>query len=165
MTAHRTATSRRVLRARQAGFTLLWCLAMVAVTGIGMIKIGEVWQARVQREQEFLLRHVGAEIREAIRQYVENGDGSYPKTLDDLVEDRRTGQTRRWLRRAWRDPMTGADWRYLQAPGDGFLGVHSASETRPLKRDGFHAGEDHFSQATSYAAWRFAYWPGQPRQE
>lgn len=155
------ARRSRTCRRRQRGFSLILCLAAVAVMGIYLMKVGEVWQTRVQREREFELRHVGHEVREAVRRYVENGDGLYPRTLDDLVEDNRTGQTRRWLRRAWRDPVTGADWIYLPAPGDGFMGVHSASTKRPLQQDNFPDDEPGLAHAASYQDWRFAYWPGQ----
>lgn len=153
--------ARRIanFRLRPRGFTLVWCLAAVAVMGIYLMKVGDAWQMRVQREREFALRHVGGEIRTAIRRYVENGDGSYPRNLNDLVEDNRTGQTRRWLRRAWRDPMTGMDWEYLSAPGEGFMGVHSKSTKRPLKRSGFSDSDADMADASTYAAWRFAYWP------
>ena len=150
---------------RPAGFALVLCLTAVAVTGIYLMKVGDVWQTRAQREREFELHHVGREIRVAIQRYVENGDGSYPRTLDDLVDDQRGSEPRRWLRRAWRDPMTGDDWHYLPAPGDGFLGVHSTSALRPLRQDNFAAEETAFAQASSYADWRFAWWPGQSGSE
>lgn len=134
---------------------------MVAVMGVYLMKVGDAWQMRAQREREVELRQRGTEIREAIRRYVENGSGRYPETLADLVEDNRTGQVRRWLRKPWDDPMTGADWQYLPAPGDGFMGVHSGSARRPLRQDGFYADEPGFAEAESYADWRFAYWPGQ----
>jgi len=144
---------------RLRGFTLVWCLAAVAVMGVYLMKVGDAWQMHVQREREFELRHVGSEIRTAIRRYVENGDGSYPRSLQDLVNDTRTGQTRRWLRRPWRDPITAADWRYLNAPADGFMGVHSKSSKRPLKQSGFPDDEADMAAAATYADWRFAYWP------
>lgn len=150
---------------RRPGFALVLCLAAVAVMGIVLMKVGDVWQTRVQREREFELLHVGREIRVAIRRYVEHGDGSYPRTLDDLVDDQRGSQPRRWLRRAWRDPMTGGDWQYVPAPGDGFLGVHSTSTLRPLRQQHHAAEEAGFAQAGSYADWRFAWWPGQSGQD
>ncbi|PLP99717.1 type II secretion system protein [Cupriavidus pauculus] len=157
--------SRISSAARRRGFALVLCLVAVAVTGIYLMKVGDVWRMRAQREREITLHHVGREIQVAIRRYVENGDGSYPRTLDDLVEDLRGSQPRRWLRRAWRDPMTGGDWQYLPAPGDGFLGVHSLSTLRPLRQGNFAVEEAAFAQAGSYADWRFAYWPGQPDQD
>lgn len=71
-----------------------------------------------------------------------------------LAADTRTGQTRRW-----RDPITGADWQYLNAPGDGFMGVHSRSDKRPLKQSRFPDDEADMAGAATYADWRFAYWP------
>ncbi|WP_019450082.1 type II secretion system protein [Cupriavidus sp. BIS7] len=156
--ARRIANSR-ASKSRARGFTLVWCLAAVAIMGVYLMKVGDAWQMHIQREREFELRQVGSEIRTAIRRYVENGDGSYPRTLQDLVEDTRTGQTRRWLRRAWRDPITGADWQYLHAPGEGFMGVHSRSNKQPLKQSGFPDELADMAGAAAYADWRFAYWP------
>jgi hypothetical protein len=53
--------------------------------------------------------------------------------------------------------MTGkTDWAIVEAPGGGIAGVHSRSDAKPLKTDGFAPPEAKFKDAQSYAGWKFA---------
>ncbi|UXY16805.1 type II secretion system GspH family protein [Chitiniphilus purpureus] len=148
---------------RQQGFAYAWVLMMVLVMGIYLAELGDVWQTRIRRAREEELLIVGDEIRRAIKAYSEQNSGQgpqYPKTLDDLVQDPRVPFARRFLRRPYKDPITGEDWSYIGAPGGGFMGVFSKSNDKPLKQWGFTAQYSGFADKTSYQEWKFAHWPG-----
>ncbi|AOY02244.1 type II secretion system protein [Jeongeupia sp. USM3] len=143
---------------RQAGFAYVWVLMMVLVMGIYLGLVGDAWQTKLQREREQELLRVGDEIRLAIKGY--NAiDSQYPKRLQDLVQDPRVPFARRFLRRAYKDPMTGEDWAYIGAPGGGFMGVYSKSTKVPLKQSNFPQPYGNFVDKKSFADWQFAWWP------
>ncbi|WP_246307983.1 type II secretion system protein [Chitinibacter bivalviorum] len=131
---------------------------------IYLAQVGEAWQNRIQRTKEEDLVRMGLEIKTAIKRYSENNIGdnpqtAYPKTLDDLVQDPRVPFPKRYLRKAYKDPITGEDWLYLNAPGGGFMGVYSKSLQKPLKSANFPEDLTGFAEAKSYQDWRFAHWP------
>lgn len=150
------ASSRR----RSAGFTYLAVLFMTVAMGIALAAAGEVWQTNARREKEAQLLFVGKEYREAIARYFKNssGVGEYPKSLDDLLLDRRQPQVRRYLRRLYPDPFAtdGRPWGLVKL-GDRITGVYSMASGKPLRQAGFGKGEEAFSDAGSYADWRFVY--------
>ena len=136
-------------RRPQAGFTYLLLLFAMAIGGIGLAALGEQARQRALREQEAELRFRGEEIARAIASYVDAGPvGSrpLPRTVDDLLEDRRSGRPVRHLRQLRSDPL-GGGWVWL-APGEagctgaaprmprapGLVGVRSGS-TRLLLRN------------------------------
>ena len=63
---------------------------------------------------------------------VGEGQTQLPRRLEDLLEDRRTGELQRHLKRIWPDPITGRSEWGLVREGDGITGVHSLSKARPL---------------------------------
>ena len=150
--------------AKQQGFAYIWALMLVLIMGIYLAQVGEAWQNKLQRNKEEELLRVGNEIRLAIKQYSEQnsaGGLQYPKTLNDLVQDPRVPFPRRFLRKAYKDPMTGNDWAYIGGPGGGIMGVNSKSELKPLKNHNFLAEYTSFQEAKTYQDWRFAHWPNQ----
>ena len=58
-----------------------------------------IWQTQIQREKEEELIFRGKQYVEAIRLFQMKHPGSFPKTLEQLVEER-------CLRQLYRDPMT-----------------------------------------------------------
>jgi len=143
------------------GFAYIGLLVLLAIIGIGLGATGVVFHHQAQREKEKQLLFAGGQIRHAIGRYYENSPGAakrFPQTLQELLrDDRRTGM-HRYLRQIYRDPMTNAaDWIPLRAPDGGIMGVHSALAQRPLKRDGFPAGYEHFKDKESYEDWIFEY--------
>lgn len=151
--------SGSVVRPRQAGFTYLGVLALVAIMGAALGATAEVWHIAQQREKERQLLFAGQQFRLAIERYYLNSPGKdrrYPNSLDDLLKDPRHPDTRRYLRRIWRDPFTGeAEWGLVRGRDGGIVGVHSLSGTAPLKRANFGPGEAGFEAAASYADWVF----------
>jgi type II secretory pathway pseudopilin PulG len=141
-------------------------LFFVATLGVGIAVTAISWQTASQREKERELLFIGSEFREAIALYYHRSPGSikeYPKDLNDLLKDSRYPVTQRYLRRIYRDPMTGlAQWGTIPALGGGIMGVHSLSKEAPIKKAGFTESQKEFSEAGSYADWKFAYLPPTP---
>jgi len=139
------------------GFTYVGLLVAVALVGFGLALVAQVWSTTSKRERERELLFVGSQFRQAIGLYYESSPGvkQYPRSLDDLVEDKRFPVLRRYLRKIYLDPMTGKpDWG-LVMQGDQILGVHSQSEQHPIKVANFDAAgptaqaPDTFSSAGS----------------
>lgn len=148
--------------AGQRGYGYAFALLAVLLLGIYLAKVGEAWSSQQRRAREAVLLQQGDEIRRAVASYVaatQEGQPRYPKSLAELVQDERGTVLRRHLRRAYRDPITGLDWAYIDAPGGGFLGVYSKSLARPLKQAGFRPPYRGFADQRTYQAWRFAAWP------
>jgi type II secretory pathway pseudopilin PulG len=135
-------------------------LIAIAVMGAGMAAYGELASHAAQREKEAELLFRGNAYRQAIESYYRK-EQRYPMKLAELVEDNRYPSPARHLRRLYRDPVTGADWAVMDAPGGGIMGVHSRSEAQPLKSGGFSLADKTFADARRYADWQFFYTPTQ----
>jgi type II secretory pathway pseudopilin PulG len=112
---------------KQGGFTYLGVLLAVALLGIGLTLVAEVWATTAQRQRAEQLDWVGQQYVQAIGSYYETTPGSvkaFPKALQELLDDRRTAFTRRHLRQLYVNPCTGAlDWELLRAPDGGIRGL------------------------------------------
>jgi len=122
----------------QRGFTYLGVLFFVAITAAALAALGQAWSTAAQRERERELEFRGEAIASAIISYrkAQPERPQYPRSLDDLLEDRRGINPRHHLRQAYVDPFTGKpDWVLVPQPGEAgvFSAVHSQSE-RPLLR-------------------------------
>jgi len=140
------------------GFTYVWMLVAVAVMATGLAAIGEVAGTVAKREKEAELLFVGDQIAQAIIAYRASSPGAaqYPRTLEDLLADKRYPNLRRYLRRVYPDPMTGRpDWGLVRLANGGIVGVYSRSTEQPVKTANFPAGYEAFMNAKSYAEWRF----------
>lgn len=171
----RTANRMRNIESRCAGgagirgFTYIGLLIVVALIGVGLAAVGQVSHTSLQREKERELLFVGNEFKKAITRYYDSTPGAekrFPKSLDDLLLDRRYPVVRRYLRRIYADPMTGSpQWGYVKGPGDTIMGVHSLSAQAPYKKANFPGEYTHFENAKSHADWRFAYTGASQRGE
>ncbi len=145
------------------GFTYLSLLFFVAVLSVGLATVAVSWQTARQREKEAELLFAGAAFREAIALYYNRSPGGiqeFPKRLDDLLQDPRYPDARRYLRRIYRDPMNAdAKWGTIAAPDGGIMGVHSLSTGKPIKTSGAGAQGPDFDAAATYADWKFVYLP------
>ncbi|AGW91990.1 hypothetical protein [Cupriavidus necator] len=94
-------------------------------------------------------------IRRAIRAYYDaNPAGQYPKGLDELVLDPRQPVVARYLRRAWRDPLTeSGEWGIVPGPDNGIVGVYSQAPGTPLRVAGFAPANAGFADKGSYQEW------------
>jgi len=146
-----------------AGFTYLIALFAVAIAGAMLAGGSVVWHQDAQRAREQELLRVGNEFRRAIGVFYERTTGGvkrYPERLEDLLRDPRDLTVQRYLRRIYRDPLTGeADWGLVPAPGGGVMGVYSRSDLVPVKVAGFDETEKAFTSAQKYSDWKFVYVP------
>jgi type II secretory pathway pseudopilin PulG len=147
----------------QRGFTYLGLLFAIVLIGLVLASAATVWTTAGKRERERQLLWVGGQYRLAIQRYYLNGPGgvrTYPRRLEDLLEDRRGPRVRRHLRRLYADPLTGQqDWQTVTTPDGQILGVFSPSAARPFKQAGFAPEDAFFSDSETYADWRFIYLP------
>ena len=155
-------------RSRSSGFTYLALLIAVAITAGALAAAGGLYSHVSQREKERELLFVGEQFRQAIALYywrTPGGAHQYPKDLEALLEDKRWPVTQRYLRKVYRDPMTGTqDWGVVEAPGGaGIMGVYSKSESVPIKTANFPARWTAFEEARNYADWKFVFSPETPQ--
>ena len=145
---------------------LLIIAAMGAVLGLS----AEVWHTAAQREKERELLFVGNQFRKAIGAYYLSHAKTYPPCLEKLLDDSSTcletslkdssKSPKRYLRRIYRDPITGKDqWGLVKRTDGGIVGVHSLSEDAPIKIAGFELANSSFDGAVKYSDWIFAYSP------
>lgn len=144
----------------QSGFTYIGILFAVVIMGLVLTVAARVWTVTEQRERETQLLFVGDEFRRAIAAYYVSGH-QYPLSLQLLLADDRSPVPKRYLRRMYADPMTGAaDWTLIYATdGVGIMGVASRSKLAPLKRAGFTLADAAFQDTDCYCSWRFSYAP------
>lgn len=142
-------------RCRSAGFTYIGLLLVVAVMGIALTAVTEVWQTAQKRDKEEELLFVGDQIRHAIGAYVAIA-ATYPRSLEDLLKDPGFPGVRRYLRKIYRDPMTGrAEWGLVKSAGDTIIGVYSLSDGEPFKKSGFSLADQDFEGKKKYSEWVF----------
>jgi hypothetical protein len=145
------------------GFAYLWTLMLVALMGVGLVVASEIYSTTLRRDKERELIFIGREFRNAIGRYYESnltgGQRQYPTSLESLLKDSRFPNARRYLRRIYTDPMTGKnEWGLVLVKGQ-IMGVHSLSDTAPIKQDNFEAAEATFRGKEKYSEWTFTYPP------
>ncbi len=146
---------------KHAGFTYIHALLLIAILGAVLAATGQVWSRARQREKETELIWIGNQFTQAIGLYYQRSPGTvkrYPEKLEDLLEDKRYLSRQRYLRRIYRDPMTGSyDWGVVLGPDGGVAGVYSLSARTAIKQKVFSGEEaDRFNDAR-YSDWRFVY--------
>jgi type II secretory pathway pseudopilin PulG len=149
-------------RARtQSGFTYLGALLLIAVMGAMLASVGSVWHTASQRDKEYELLYAGEQFRNAIQSYYEKTPGAakqYPKTLDELLQDRRHSVVQRHLRKIFIDPMTGSTkWGLLMAEQGGIRGVHSLSDAEAIKTANFSRQNRDFEGKLLVGEWHFSH--------
>ncbi|MBY8947414.1 type II secretion system protein [Pseudomonas sp. SH10-3B] len=148
-------------RQAQQGSVFMGMLVTVAVVAVMLMEVGTLWSSVLQRERELELLARGNEIRRAIGLYYAAGN-TYPTSLEDLVLDRRQPTIKRYLRRAYADPLTGsADWGVVAGPGETLMGVFSTAQGTPFKQGNFSVINQRFTGQGSYQGWVFLFGPGQ----
>jgi hypothetical protein len=104
-------------RSQESGFALLLVFAMAALVAIALyLELPRV-AFEAQRNKEQILISRGGEYKRGIQLFVRKF-GRYPAKIEDLENTNNT----RFLRRRYKDPMTGSDeWRFIHAaPGGVF---------------------------------------------
>jgi maltose-binding protein MalE len=107
----------------------------------------------------------GRSNRQAIGRYYERTPGiakQYPKTLEDLLQDKRQAGLARYLRKIYIDPITASkNWGLISGPGGTIMGVYSRSGTTPVKTANFEQTDAEMAGKNSYQHWQFIYLPTQ----
>jgi hypothetical protein len=145
---------------KECAFTYLGALVLLFVSGIALAGANQYWSVVLKREKEKELLFRGDQIRSAIQAFYGSAPGGqmkrYPANLDELMKDPRYLDTRRYLRKRYRDPMiSGGEWGRLMDERGGMKGVFSLSSRRPMKVGGFPEEYQAFNNAQKYSDWRF----------
>lgn len=96
------------LRRREDGYVLLALMLVVALMGIIALTVLVPIKFEMQRDQEQEMIHRGVQYSRAIRTYYKKF-GRYPTRLEDLDNTNNL----RYLRKHYKDPMTGKDFKLL----------------------------------------------------
>ena len=138
MMAARGARPARRRHRPSRGFTYLGVLIAVALMGIGLAVVSEVWTKVAERQKIAQLEWVMDQYAKAIESYYYANTGSvnfYPEKVEDLLEDKRHLGVVRHLRRLYVNPMSGEmDWKWVAGPSKGIAGVETSVEGRVFKR-------------------------------
>lgn len=143
-----------------AGITYLGAIMIVVIMGVMLGVAGQTWRVTMQREREEELLFRGLQYSAALgRWHKPSTTGGPPpgqlNELKDLLKDPRTAGTVRYIRRLYKDPVTGEDFEVLRQPGKGIVAVMSKSEKEPLKKGGFPKALQKFEGADQYKKWVF----------
>jgi type II secretory pathway pseudopilin PulG len=142
------------------GFTFLGLLVVIAILGIAMAGVGIVWHQTSQQQNEQQLLYIGETYAKAIGSYYQsNNQNQYPKTLKELIEDKRFGETKRHIRKLYADPMPAHKEWGLVLQNQTIIGVYSQSLKTPIKKSGFSLVQKNFAEAKTYQDWQFVYAP------
>ena len=145
---------------RLRGFTYLGLLFAIAIAGVTLGLVGQVWSTYDRRAKELQLLFIGAQFADALANYYYDGappgaPQQMPASLQELLRDKRYPDTRRYLRKIYLDPLTGnADWGIVRDTGGEITGVYSKAAGVPVKQSGFDSGFG-FGGAKTYADWIF----------
>ncbi len=129
----------------------------IVLIGLSTTVAAKQWKSMVQRELEADLLSKGIEIQNALALYSATMKAGrvtpaevYPQSLTEL-----TRLPKPFLRKAYMDPMSHADWEYLRSPTGGIMGVRSKSRGRPFKKHDFPLAVRHLEGRASYYEWVF----------
>src|SRR2546427_10026343 len=103
-------------RARDAGFSLAALFFFPTAASILAAADVPAYQMQAKREREKELIFRGEEYTRAIQKY-QRKFGVYPSSVDQLVQTNGL----RFLRHAYKDPVTGKDFRLIRINPDGSL--------------------------------------------
>ena len=123
-----TRLQRGTRHRQERGYILLTLMLAVTVLIIMMGLAVQEIKFQVQRDREEEMIHRGVQYSRAIRKYVKKF-GRYPTRIEDLESTNNI----RFLRRRYKDPITGKDFKLLHIgevqlmPGAGIAGAIPAS--------------------------------------
>jgi hypothetical protein len=117
--------ARRTRRRGERGFALLLVFAMAAAVAVALYLEMPRVAFEHQRDKELMLVERGEQYTRALELYFRKFS-KYPQTIDDLENTNNL----RFLRRKYKDPMTGSDeWRLIHVENGQF--VDSLVHKRP----------------------------------
>jgi hypothetical protein len=110
-----------------------------------------------RRDKEAELLAYGRAYMHAIQSFYKAvpGEGArYPKSVEELISDPRL-PGRHYLRRLYKDPITGGNFELVRNDASGIVGVVSASRAAPFRKRGFDKELAGFEKAATYRDWLF----------
>lgn len=148
-----------------AGFTYIAALVIVVILGIMSARAAQVWKTTMQREKETELIFRGSQIKDAMRLYYGmKGNVITPapgrpnlSRLEDLLQDTGSAGKKRYLRKLYKDPITGKDFALVKNSNQLVVGVASTSEEEPIKKGNFPLDLDprDLNGKKAYNEWQF----------
>ena len=104
--------------ANQKGFSLAMVVVATTILLVGLSEAVISWQKAMQREREEELIFRGKQYMRAIELWQRKFPGTYPTTLDALINT----NNMRFLRKKWKDPITNSEeWRLIKLNPDGTI--------------------------------------------
>jgi type II secretory pathway pseudopilin PulG len=109
----KSTRSRSRRQSSESGYVLLavmlaFTLLLIALSA-GVLRLGQ----QIKREKEEELIHRGKDYATAVKRYVHKNGGRFPLSIEQLEDTNHV----RFLRKRYKDPMTGEDdWRLVQDP-------------------------------------------------
>lgn len=144
---------------RQAGFTFVAVLLLLALCMLGLAVAGPLWSQQVKREREQELLRIGTLYAQALASYRDASPGSlkqYPKQLEALLLDTRFVGIRRHLRTLYADPVNpGQPWGMVLDTDGRVTGVYSLSPDVPIAQGSLDLGPFVLPPAQRYSDWKF----------
>src|ERR1700758_1329803 len=95
-------------RGSEQGYVLLILLLFIALLSIGFMAMVERLDFQLKRDREEELIHRGVQYSRAVRKFVKKF-GRYPDSIEQLENTNNI----RFLRKCYKDPITGKDFKIL----------------------------------------------------
>ena len=95
-------------RRTERGYILLTLMLFVALLTIGLLALVENIESQIKRDREEEMIHRGVQYSRAVRHYFKKF-GRYPNRIEDLENT----NNYRSLRKRYKDPITGKDFKLL----------------------------------------------------
>src|SRR5436309_9653724 len=102
-------TYRSPKRRSEQGYILLMLMLFITLLAIGAAAVAPSIAFQVKRDREEELIHRGVQYSRAIRRYVKKF-GRYPARIEDLESTNNV----HYLRKRYKDPITGKDFKFLR---------------------------------------------------
>jgi type II secretory pathway pseudopilin PulG len=140
----RTKSSLLNLRSRaERGYVLLTLLLFVSLLVIAAAAMAPSIGRQLKRDREEELIHRGIEYRRAIRAFVKH-TGQFPLSIDQLENTNGV----RYLRKRYKDPITGGDFRLLHMNDIAATGARLDTANPPADQSVNAASGDQSGAAT-----------------
>src|SRR5579863_6837000 len=139
----------------ERGYILITLILFVALLAIAAVVMAPIIAFQVKRDREEELIHRGVQYSRAMKHFVKKF-GRYPTSLEELEN---TNQVR-FLRRRYKDPITGKDFKILHmgdvqmAFGAGIAGATPAAGLTPGGAPGAPGGPGGLNGAANTFALR-----------
>src|SRR5512143_312620 len=96
------------LQNRERGYILITLMLFVALLSIAALAVLPEIKQRIRRDREEELQHRGTAYMRAIQHFYKK-NGRYPARIEDLEKTNNI----RFLRKRYKDPITGKDFKLL----------------------------------------------------